>query len=173
MRKVFLGLGSNLGKREENLKQAMEKIMEFIGPVIRISSVYETEAWGFQSEYLFLNIVAEAETNLKPSGLLGRLLMIESLLGRLREGKGYKSRTIDIDILLYGKQIINKGDLKIPHARMHERRFVLVPFCEIAPGRIHPVLGKDMATLLKECKDKGKVRKKRIKLFKSGPPMMP
>ncbi len=173
MKRVFLGLGSNLGTRDQNLRQAMEKIMEFIGPVIRISSVYETEPWGFWSEDQFLNLVVEVETDLKPSGLLGRLLMIESLLGRLREGKGYKSRTIDIDILFYGKQVINKGDLKIPHARLHERRFVLVPLVEIAPDLVHPVLKKNMTTLLEECNDKGKVRMKSVKLFTSGGPMIP
>jgi 2-amino-4-hydroxy-6-hydroxymethyldihydropteridine diphosphokinase len=158
MKQVYLGLGTNLGNREENLKQAIEKIREFIGPVVRISSVYETEPWGFISENKFLNMVAETETDLKPSGLLGRLLMIESMLGRLREGKEYKSRTIDIDILLFGMRVTNNEDLKIPHPRMHERRFILVPLCEIAPDLIHPVLNKDIKTLLKECKDCSAVR---------------
>jgi 2-amino-4-hydroxy-6-hydroxymethyldihydropteridine diphosphokinase len=157
MKKVFLGLGSNIGSREDYLRQAIEKIRELIGPVIRISSAYETGPWGFQSENQFLNIVAEIETGLKPSGLLGRLLMIESLLGRLRDGKGYTSRTIDIDILLYGKMIIDQGDLKVPHERMHERRFVLIPLAEIAPDIIHPVFKKSISELLSVCADKSKV----------------
>jgi 2-amino-4-hydroxy-6-hydroxymethyldihydropteridine diphosphokinase len=158
MKRVYLGLGTNLGIREENLKLATEKIKELIGQLVRISSVYETEPWGFTSENKFLNIVAEIETDLKPSGLLRRLLMIESMLGRLREGKGYKSRTIDIDILIYGEQVLNMGDLKIPHPRMQERRFVLVPLNEIAPDLIHPVLKKNIRTLLAECTDNSEVR---------------
>lgn len=161
MKSVFLGIGTNLGDRAGNLQTALEKISEHIGTVIQHSSVYETEPWGFESKDKFLNMVVEVKTNLKPSGILGRLLMIESLLGRLREGKLYTSRIIDIDILLYDNKIIEKPALVIPHPRMHERKFVLVPLCEIAPELVHPKLGKDIKNLLKECRDKGKVKKKR------------
>jgi 2-amino-4-hydroxy-6-hydroxymethyldihydropteridine diphosphokinase len=104
-------------------------------------------------------MVIGVDTNLKPSGLLGRLLMIESLLGRLRDGKQYSSRIIDIDILLYGRQKVDTISLKIPHPRMHERNFVLVPLCEIAPRIVHPVFGKTMTELLNECKDEGRIKK--------------
>ncbi len=104
MKTVYLGIGTNLGNRESNLAKAVALMEEHIGPVKHASSVYETEPWGFQSENYFLNMVIEVETSLRPSGLLGRILMIESLLGRLREGKEYKSRIIDIDILLYDKR---------------------------------------------------------------------
>jgi 2-amino-4-hydroxy-6-hydroxymethyldihydropteridine diphosphokinase len=159
MKRVYLGIGTNLGDREKNLEQALDKIAEVIGIIASRSSVYETEPWGFQSSDQFLNMVIGVDTNLKPSGLLGRLLMIESLLGRLRDGKQYSSRIIDIDILLYGRQKVDTISLKIPHPRMHERNFVLIPLCEIAPRIIHPVFRKTMTELLNECKDKGSIRK--------------
>jgi 2-amino-4-hydroxy-6-hydroxymethyldihydropteridine diphosphokinase len=159
MNKVFLGLGTNLGDREANLRKAVESIIENIGPVVCSSSVYETEPWGFRTEDLFLNMVTGVETKLKPSGLLGRMLMIEANMGRLRSGKEYSSRVIDLDILLYGEEILDSKSIVIPHPKLHERRFVLVPLCEIAPDLIHPVLKKDIKTLLRECKDKGRVKK--------------
>jgi 2-amino-4-hydroxy-6-hydroxymethyldihydropteridine diphosphokinase len=159
MNRIYLGIGTNLGKREDNLKSAVEKIENIIGPVIQSSTVYETEPWGFRSEMEFLNLVIEVETKLNPSGLLGRLLMIESQMGRIRESGKYSSRIIDIDILFYGKLIIEKKALTLPHPMMQERRFVLIPLCEIAPDFIHPVLKKDIKKILEECKDKGKVIK--------------
>jgi len=159
MKRVYLGLGTNLGDREKNLDQALYKIAEVIGIIVSRSSVYETEPWGFLSSDQFLNMVIGVDTNLKPSGLLGRLLMIESLLGRLRDGKQYSSRIIDIDILLYGRQKVDTISLKIPHPRMQERKFVLVPLCEIAPRTVHPVFEKTMTELLNECKDTGSIKK--------------
>jgi len=159
MKRVFLGLGSNLGDREENLQEAKVRIGESIGQVVSASSVYETEPWGFESDREFLNMVLCAETYLSPSGLLGRILMIESQLGRIRSEKKFTSRNIDIDILLYDNDIVNEEALQIPHPQMHERRFVLIPLCEIAPDLIHPVLKKSSQTLLKECKDNCKVVK--------------
>jgi len=141
------------------MEQALDKIAEVVGIIVSRSSVYETEPWGFQSSDQFLNMVIGVDTNLKPSGLLGRLLMIESLLGRLRDGKQYSSRIIDIDILLYGRQKVDTISLKIPHPRMHQRNFVLMPLCEIAPRIVHPVLGKTMTELLNECKDAGSIKK--------------
>jgi 2-amino-4-hydroxy-6-hydroxymethyldihydropteridine diphosphokinase len=159
MKTVFLGIGSNLGDRAENLQDAKIRIEEFIGSVVSSSSVYETEPWGFQSEKEFLNMVLGVETDLSPSGLLGRILMIESQLGRIRCDPNYSSRKIDIDILLYNNEIVDEEALKIPHPKMHERRFVLVPLCDIAPKLVHPVLKKSISSLLKSCKDKGRVRK--------------
>ena len=157
MKKVFLGLGSNLGDRAEYLQETKIRIEESIGSVVSASSVYETEPWGFVSDTDFLNMVLCVETNLSPSGLLGRILMIESLMGRIRNERQFSSRNIDIDILLYNNAIVNEVALKIPHPRMHERRFVLVPLAEISPDLIHPVLKKSIESLLKSCKDYSKV----------------
>jgi 2-amino-4-hydroxy-6-hydroxymethyldihydropteridine diphosphokinase len=161
MKTVFLGLGSNLGNRAEILQAAKKMIGESVGAIISISSVYETEPWGFESDKEFLNMVLSVETDLPPSGVLGRILMIESQLGRIRYRCGFKylSRCIDIDILLYDNEITDQEALKIPHPRLHERRFVLVPLAEIASGLIHPVFNKTILELLKECKDNGKVKK--------------
>jgi len=159
MKPVFLGIGTNLGEREENLRKAIKLIEEHIGSITEESSVYETEPWGFQSETSFFNMVIKIETNLTPSGLLGRILMIEAMMGRLREGQGYKSRIIDIDILFFGSRIFENKILKIPHPRIQERRFVLVPLSEIAGDLLHPVFKKSIKELLQECKDKSKVLK--------------
>jgi len=159
MKKVFLGIGTNLGERETNLKEAVTAIGKNIGTVLKCSSLYETEPWGFKSENQFLNIVVEAETKLTPSGVLGAILMIEAFMGRTRSEKQYSSRVIDIDILLYEDIVIDEISLKIPHPLMHKRRFVLVPLCEIAAKEVHPVLKKRIASLLEMCEDKSKVRK--------------
>jgi 2-amino-4-hydroxy-6-hydroxymethyldihydropteridine diphosphokinase len=157
MKTAFLGIGTNIGIREENLRNAVFKIEEHIGKLVASSSVYETEPWGFQSMDEFLNMVVKVETKLTPSGLLGRILMIESLLGRVRGEKQYSSRVIDIDILLYEDLVIDELSLKIPHPLLHKRRFVLVPLSELAPEIIHPVLNKSVCTLLELCEDKSKV----------------
>jgi 2-amino-4-hydroxy-6-hydroxymethyldihydropteridine diphosphokinase len=159
MKRVFLGIGTNLGDREANLRATAESINESIGKVVLSSSVYETEPWGFSSDNQFLNMVAEVETSLNPSGLLGRILMVEAKMGRLRRGEEYTSRLIDLDILLYGDRILNTKSLVIPHPKLHERKFVLVPLCEIAADLVHPVLKKDSRTMLKECSDIGEVKK--------------
>jgi 2-amino-4-hydroxy-6-hydroxymethyldihydropteridine diphosphokinase len=159
MKKAFLGLGSNLGDREKILNEAIRMIGESVGRIVSVSSLYETEPWGFKSDLKFINMVLCIETELAPSGLIGRILMIESRLGRVRCESQNSSRTIDIDILLYDNEIIVEKAVNIPHPRMHERKFVLVPLCEIAPEALHPGLKKSVAELLKECKDKCKVRK--------------
>jgi 2-amino-4-hydroxy-6-hydroxymethyldihydropteridine diphosphokinase len=159
MKKVFLGLGTNMGNRAENLSKAAKSIEIEIGRVLKTSSVYETEPWGFHSEEQFLNMVLCAETVLPPSEVLKRILSIETLLGRVRGGNQYVSRVIDIDILLYDDQIIEEESLKIPHPLFHERKFVLVPLCEIEPDLMHPGLGKRIKELLRDCKDKSEIKR--------------
>jgi 2-amino-4-hydroxy-6-hydroxymethyldihydropteridine diphosphokinase len=159
MNKVFLGLGTNLGDRKSNLREAIKKIGEHIGKVLNSSPVYETAPWGFEAENDFLNMVICFETSHSPEELLKEIIGIESRMGRDRNQDRYSSRVIDIDILLYDNLVIDAKGLKIPHRLMHERRFVLVPLCELAPDLIHPVLRKSMKVLLEECRDRTKIVK--------------
>jgi 2-amino-4-hydroxy-6-hydroxymethyldihydropteridine diphosphokinase len=162
---VFMGLGTNLGDREANLNRALELIGKSIGRIDSRSDIYETEPWGFQSENNFLNMVIKVHTNLKPTDLIKRIIHIENQLGRIRDSHRYISRTIDIDILLYGNIVIDNSNLTIPHPLIQDRKFVLVPLCDLAPGMIHPVLGKTFAVLLKECRDDREVKKYTSFLF--------
>jgi 2-amino-4-hydroxy-6-hydroxymethyldihydropteridine diphosphokinase len=159
MEKVYLGLGTNLGDRETNLRKAINNVGELIGSVVHISSIYETEPVGFKTKDRFLNMVAEVDTTLEPLGVMEMILQVETLLGRVRKGNKYSSRVIDLDILLFGNRIIENDSLSVPHPRMHERRFVLVPLCEISPDLVHPILEKSIKTLLSECQDKSSVIK--------------
>jgi 2-amino-4-hydroxy-6-hydroxymethyldihydropteridine diphosphokinase len=159
MNKLILGLGSNLGDREKNLNSAIAEIEKEIGKMVAVSSYYETEPWGFVTENQFLNMAMIAETDLSPSGVIGRILMIEAKLGRSRSGKEYSSRVIDIDILFFSDLILDEPSLKIPHPLLHERRFVLAPLCEIVPDFIHPVFKISLSRLLSGCSDNSTVRK--------------
>jgi 2-amino-4-hydroxy-6-hydroxymethyldihydropteridine diphosphokinase len=157
MSNVFLGLGTNLGNRESNLREAVKKTEEHIGRVLNTSSIYETPPWGFDAETDFLNMVIRVETDLSPSELLKSITTIETMLGRERDQDRYTSRVIDIDILFYDDLVSDEKGLKIPHRLLHERKFVLVPLCELAPDFIHPVLKKTMSVLLSECRDRSKI----------------
>jgi len=158
MKKVYLGLGTDLGNRLENLKNVIDKLNNSAGKISAISPVYETEPVGFKGKGDFLNMVVMLETKLSPDGILEKLMEIESGLGRRRGEIKNISRIMDIDILLYDSEVYNKQDLIIPHPRMHERKFVLVPLNDIAPDLIHPVFGKKIGELLSECSDNSRIR---------------
>ena len=155
---VYLLFGSNLGDRAGHIRKAIAKVKERTGEPFIISSLYETEPWGFRHENPFLNQAMVLYTHASPHKLLGEIMTIEQEAGRIREGKGYAARSLDIDILFYGRDVINLGNLVIPHPRICERRFVLVPLDEIAPDFIHPVRNKSIRDLLKECEDRSWVR---------------
>ncbi|MGE5424685.1 MAG: 2-amino-4-hydroxy-6-hydroxymethyldihydropteridine diphosphokinase [Syntrophothermus sp.] len=156
---TYLLLGSNSGNRELLLLEAVRMISEKIGPVADMSPVYETEPWGFRDEISFLNQVIKVQTELNPESVLHECLSIERILGRVRvEGqKGYASRIIDIDILLYDDLVINEKELVVPHPRMHLRKFTLLPLSDVAAQLVHPLLKKTISQLLSECEDPGKV----------------
>lgn len=150
--KAYLGLGSNLGNRRRNLITAAALLAERAGDVLALSSFYETEPWGFVSENRFLNAALALETSLSPFDLLRLTQTIEREMGRAaKSAQGiYHDRLIDIDLLLYGDEVVRSAELEIPHPHLHERRFVLEPLREIAPFLRHPLLGKNMEELFRD-----------------------
>ena len=152
--RVILLLGSDLGERSDFLNSAIMLLNKLLGEIIDKSSVYESEPWGFESDTKFLNQVVVAETKLNPEEILQTCQNIEKKLGRIRSDTGeYISRVIDIDILYIDDMIIEREELTVPHPKLQERRFTLVPLAEILPEFQHPVLKKNHKELLNECKD--------------------
>lgn len=147
--------GSNSGDKFQLIKQAEIILSQKTGDVIAASSFYETEPWGFECNENFLNRVVVFETRLSPEDFLTACLDTEKILGRIRNypAKHYASRPIDIDILFYDSLIVQTADLTIPHPRICERNFVLVPLNEILPAFVHPVFHQTIAELLKTCPD--------------------
>ncbi len=154
---IYIGLGSNLGNRLENIRKAIELMKEQGIEIVKESSIYETEPMGYEEQGWFLNSVVKGKTELSPRRVWKRLEKIEKLMGREREIK-WGPRIIDLDILFYGDKILNGKELQIPHSELHKRRFVLVPLEEIAPELVHPVLNKSIRELLGELKDNSEVR---------------
>lgn len=159
---VFLGLGSNLGDRGENLNNALNKIEERIGEIISTSAFYVTEPVGFNSKNQFLNAVCEVSTKSSPLGVLGIAKEIEVEMGRESKSvnKEYADRIIDIDILLYDDEIQTSKELTLPHPHLHERLFVLLPLAEIAGERIHPVQKQSIKQLKEKLTDIAKPNSK-------------
>ncbi len=155
---VFLLLGSNLGDRHLFLKQAIEHIEKDIAPVLKTSSVYETQSWGKTDAPDYLNQVVMLQTGLPAQIILQKILNIEHILGRSR-GEKWGPRTIDIDILFYGDAIIDEPGLQIPHPELHKRRFTLAPLAEIAPDLVHPVLRNNILYIKNQLKDNLIVKK--------------
>jgi 2-amino-4-hydroxy-6-hydroxymethyldihydropteridine diphosphokinase len=150
---IYLALGTNLGDRLANLRTAIAAL----GPQIRVvkeSRVYETEPWGFTDQPAFLNMVVCAETELVPQELLERLKELEASLGRVPNFRN-GPRLIDLDILFYDNLILEIPGLVLPHPRLKERAFVLVPLVEIAPGLVHPLLGCRMEQILEPLDKRG------------------
>jgi 2-amino-4-hydroxy-6-hydroxymethyldihydropteridine diphosphokinase len=158
MNKAYLLIGGNRGHREGFLAAAREKIKNNCGTLVQTSSLYETAAWGLEEQDAFLNQALEIETALPAEELLESVLSIEEQLGRVRETK-YGPRIIDIDILLYNNEVVEKEGLSVPHPQLPNRRFALAPLAEIAPDHVHPVLQKTVQQLLEECSDRLDVHK--------------
>jgi len=154
MNTVYLLLGSNLSDRMDSLRKAKEGISSEIGRISKVSSIYESEPWGFFAENSFLNQVVKVETILNAGQVLETILKIETDLGRERKVNGsYVSRIIDIDILFYNDEIINEDKLTVPHPKIAERMFTLLPLSEINQYYIHPGLHKTIQELVAECND--------------------
>jgi deoxyguanosine kinase len=156
---TYLSLGTNQGNKIENLQNALHLIADEVGAIQKISSVYKTASWGFDSQH-FYNICIKVVTDQSPKILLNSLLAIEKELGRKRSiQKGYQDRNIDIDILLFEDEIIFSKTLIVPHSKMLGRKFVMVPLVEIAANIIHPIEKKQLGICLQNCDDAGEITK--------------
>jgi len=150
---IYIALGTNLGERMNNLRTAITTLSPDV-TVLAESHVYETPPWGFEDQPAFLNMVAKAETGLEPEVLLGYLKQIEVKLGREKTVR-WGPRLIDLDILFYDDLIIESPPLVIPHPRLHERAFVLVPLVDVAPEVVHPVFQMNVSNLLAKIDAQG------------------
>lgn len=154
---IFIGLGTNLGDREANLRRAIQSLSPEVS-VVQESSLYQTPPWGFEDQPDFYNQVIEARTELSPRALLFFLKTIERQMGREKTFR-YGPRLIDLDILFFGQQVLCEEAIQIPHPRLEERAFVLVPLQEIAPQFVHPVLKQSITDLLARVDAEGVQRR--------------
>jgi len=155
---AYVALGSNLGDREAHLAAAIEALRARPGVrVTSVSKVYQTAPVGPPPQGPYLNAVARLRTQLAPRALLACLLEIEAAEGRVREAGRWSARTLDLDLLFYGSLTLDEPGLCVPHPHLHERAFVLVPLCDLAPRLVHPRLGKTVAELAQKVRDPGAV----------------
>ncbi len=154
--RLFLLLGANLGDHFQTLEQARTQLIETVGTLVSESKLYETAPWGVTNQPPYLNQVLELQTTLTPDNVLTQAQFIEQALGRVRLDR-WGARVIDIDLLYYDDLTYQTEQLTLPHPLLHERRFVLVPLCEIVPNFVHPVFGKTNAEMLRDCSDVGLV----------------
>lgn len=156
--RAFVGVGSNLGDRTANINEAIDKLLELPDTrIVRLSSFYESEPHG-DAKTWFVNAAMEVETEFKSTDFLKKLKAIEEAMGRKRvKGKKWGARIIDLDILFFDQEIANGRSLKLPHPRIAERRFVLLPLAEIAPQLSHPVLSQTVSQILATSKDTKRV----------------
>lgn len=156
---AYLLLGGNLGDRKKNLELAIQLLSEEAGTLVAVSSIYETAAWGNENQSDFLNQAIALKTSLSAIQLLDKALEIEQKLGRIRKEK-WGERLIDIDLILFGEEIINiEGKLQVPHPHMQNRKFVMQPLAEIASNIIHPVFGKTISEIAENISDILEVKK--------------
>lgn len=158
MNKAYLLIGGNIGDRMKNLENARLLIDDHCGKVIKVSSIYETAAWGNTVQAPFLNQALEIQTKYSAGELMKRILDAESKMGRTRTNK-WEPRTIDIDIIFFNDEVISSKHVIVPHPRLQDRRFVLVPLNELAPRLVHPVLHLAVRELLERCTDTLDVKK--------------
>lgn len=154
---IFLGLGSNQGDRELNLKNSIKLLNSRVGKVLNTSGIYESEPWGFKNQNYFLNQAIEIETHIDPNDLLNICKNIEYDMGRKPERRWGK-RVIDIDILYYQSKVMNEEKLIIPHKLMHERKFVMIPLNDLNENHLHPILKITNKEILNKCIDSCKVK---------------
>jgi 2-amino-4-hydroxy-6-hydroxymethyldihydropteridine diphosphokinase len=159
MHHVFLGIGGNIGNKPENFRKVHKLVETGIGNISAKSSVYESPPWGFHADENFWNQVLKAETELTPAEVLSEIEKMESSFNRKRHSECYTSREMDVDILYYDDIFIETEELIIPHPRLHQRLFVLVPLTEIAPGFKHPLYRMTSKQLLENCKDESVIKK--------------
>jgi 2-amino-4-hydroxy-6-hydroxymethyldihydropteridine diphosphokinase len=154
---ALIGTGSNLGDREQQLRQALQWTAEEVGEIVRTSALYQTSPWGNIDQPDYLNQVWQIRTSLEPFRLMEKLLELEKRAKRERKEK-WGARTLDLDLLFYEDYIIRTDALELPHPRLHLRNFVLIPLEEIAPEWEHPVFKKTIAQLREESQDEEEVR---------------